>query len=82
MIVQYQVVNPGPFFFHCHIHTHMASEMAFDLLDGIDAWPQVPEDEDQNTNFLFFAKYSPFAAIQLSWELGPNDPGPLDRSIT
>ncbi|CAI7652147.1 unnamed protein product [Penicillium glandicola] len=48
MIVRYHVVNPGPFLFHCHIHTHMANGMAVALLDGIDAWPQVPEGEDQS----------------------------------
>jgi hypothetical protein len=35
MIVRYQVVNPGPFLFHCHIHTDMVNGMAVALLDGI-----------------------------------------------
>lgn len=48
MIVRYQVVNPGPFLFHCHIETHMANGMAVALLDGIDQWPQVPAGEDQS----------------------------------
>ncbi|KAJ5795216.1 Multicopper oxidase type 2 [Penicillium paradoxum] len=48
MIVRYQVVNPGPFILHCHIETHMANGMAIALLDGIDAWPQVPAGEDQS----------------------------------
>jgi len=48
MIVRYQVVNPGPFLFHCHIETHMSNGMAVALLDGVDAWPQVPAGEDQS----------------------------------
>lgn len=48
MIVRYQVVNPGPFLFHCHIETHLSNGMAVALLDGIDTWPQVPPGEDQS----------------------------------
>ncbi|KAJ5831983.1 Multicopper oxidase type 2 [Penicillium riverlandense] len=42
MMLRYQVVNPGPFLFHCHIETHMANGMAVAILDGIDEWPQAP----------------------------------------
>jgi FtsP/CotA-like multicopper oxidase with cupredoxin domain len=48
MIVRYQVVNPGPFLFHCHIETHMSNGMAIAILDGVDVWPQVPAGEDQS----------------------------------
>lgn len=48
MVIRYQVVNPGPFLFHCHIETHMSNGMAVALLDGVDAWPQVPAGEDQS----------------------------------
>lgn len=48
MIVRYQVVNPGPFLFHCHIETHLSNGMAVALLDGVDAWPQIPAGEDQS----------------------------------
>lgn len=48
MIVRYQVVNPGPFLFHCHIATHLSNGMAVALLDGVDVWPQVPAGEDQS----------------------------------
>ncbi|KAJ5099639.1 Multicopper oxidase type 2 [Penicillium argentinense] len=48
MIVRYQVVNPGPFLLHCHIETHMSNGMAVALLDGVDAWPQIPPGEDQS----------------------------------
>ncbi|KAJ5461492.1 Multicopper oxidasetype 2 [Penicillium daleae] len=48
MMLRYQVVNPGPFLFHCHIETHLSNGMAVALLDGIDVWPQVPSGEDQS----------------------------------
>ncbi|OQE82294.1 hypothetical protein PENNAL_c0037G08141 [Penicillium nalgiovense] len=48
MIVRYQVVYPGRFLFHCHIHTHMVNGMAVSLLDGIDVRPRVPESEHQS----------------------------------
>lgn len=48
MIVRYQVVNPGPFLLHCHIETHLMNGMAVVLLDGFDAWPQVPPGEDHS----------------------------------
>lgn len=58
MIVRYQVVNPGPFLFHCHIETHMANGMAVALLDGVDAWPQLPPGEDQSPNPISIASQS------------------------
>jgi len=42
MVLRYEVVNPGPFLFHCHVMTHVAGGMAVAFLDGIDDWPQVP----------------------------------------
>lgn len=48
MLIRYQVVNPGPFLFHCHIETHMANGMSVALLDGVDQWPVVPAGEDQS----------------------------------
>ncbi|KAJ5524546.1 Multicopper oxidase type 2 [Penicillium frequentans] len=50
MVIRYQVINPGPFIFHCHLETHMANGMAVAILDGVDAWPQVPAGEDQSPN--------------------------------
>lgn len=44
LALRYQVVNPGAFLFHCHIQTHMSGGMAVVLLDGVDAWPAIPED--------------------------------------
>ncbi|KAJ6034387.1 hypothetical protein N7499_001593 [Penicillium canescens] len=41
MIVRYQVVNPGPFLFHCHIETQMSNGMTVALLNVVDVWPQL-----------------------------------------
>jgi FtsP/CotA-like multicopper oxidase with cupredoxin domain len=44
MAIRYQVVNPGAFLLHCHIQPHLSGGMAMAILDGIDAWPTVPEE--------------------------------------
>ncbi|KAM0543071.1 hypothetical protein ACHAPJ_012520 [Fusarium lateritium] len=44
IVLRYQVTNPGPWLFHCHIETHLAGGMAVAILDGIDAWPQIPPE--------------------------------------
>ncbi|KXH68537.1 hypothetical protein CSAL01_02194 [Colletotrichum salicis] len=44
LVLRYQVTNPGPWLFHCHIETHLAGGMAVAILDGIDAWPQIPPE--------------------------------------
>lgn len=38
------VVNPGAFFLHCHINPHLESGMGIALLDGVDAWPTIPDE--------------------------------------
>ena len=43
IVIRYQVINPGAFFIHCHIDTHLVSGMAIALLDGVDKWPQLDE---------------------------------------
>lgn len=43
LAIRYQVVNPGPFLLHCHLQVHLSGGMAMALLDGVDAWPKVPE---------------------------------------
>lgn len=42
MAVRYEVVNPGAFIMHCHIQTHLSGGMAMVMLDGVDAFPTVP----------------------------------------
>ncbi|CAG1965547.1 unnamed protein product [Fusarium graminearum] len=44
IVLRYQVTNPGPWLFHCHIETHLAGGMAIAILDGIDVWPQIPAE--------------------------------------
>lgn len=40
---RYQVVNPGAFYLHCHIQTHLTGGMAMTIMDGVDVWPTIPE---------------------------------------
>ncbi|KAJ5788527.1 Multicopper oxidase type 2 [Penicillium paradoxum] len=42
MAVRYHVQNPGAFFLHCHIDPHLTGGMALAILDGVDAWPEIP----------------------------------------
>ncbi|KAF9887075.1 hypothetical protein FE257_010569 [Aspergillus nanangensis] len=44
LAIRYQVVNPGPYLLHCHFQMHLSGGMALAFLDGVDAWPQVPEE--------------------------------------
>ncbi|KKK24927.1 hypothetical protein AOCH_006475 [Aspergillus ochraceoroseus] len=44
LALRYQVVNPGAFLLHCHIQVHLSGGMAMALLDGIDAWPEIPPE--------------------------------------
>ncbi|CAJ2509011.1 Uu.00g140370.m01.CDS01 [Anthostomella pinea] len=44
LVLRYQVTNPGPWLFHCHIETHLAGGMAVAILDGIDVWPEIPPE--------------------------------------
>ncbi|KAJ5088632.1 Laccase abr2 [Penicillium angulare] len=43
MALRYQVVNPGAFLLHCHIQIHQDGGMALAILDGVDAWPRIPD---------------------------------------
>ncbi|PYH68666.1 L-ascorbate oxidase [Aspergillus vadensis CBS 113365] len=43
LAIRYHVVNPGPFFMHCHLSMHESGGLAVALLDGVDAWPTVPD---------------------------------------
>ncbi|KAJ5367664.1 Multicopper oxidase type 2 [Penicillium brevicompactum] len=42
MAIRYHVVNPGAFMLHCHIDPHLTGGMMLAILDGIDAWPEIP----------------------------------------
>lgn len=43
MAVRYHVDNPGAWFLHCHIQSHMLGGMGVAIQDGIDQWPTVPD---------------------------------------
>lgn len=42
--VRYHVTDPGAWFLHCHIQTHMLGGMNVAIQDGVDAWPTVPDE--------------------------------------
>lgn len=42
--IRYHAADPGPWFLHCHIESHLATGMAMAIMDGVDAWPQVPPE--------------------------------------
>lgn len=44
MALRYEVNNPGAWFLHCHIQTHLSGGMAVALLDGFDQLPKIPSD--------------------------------------
>lgn len=44
VVFRYQVVNPGAFYVHCHISTHLTGGMAMTIMDGVDAWPEIPTE--------------------------------------
>jgi FtsP/CotA-like multicopper oxidase with cupredoxin domain len=44
LAVRYQVTNPGAWMVHCHIQNHLRGGMAAIILDGVDAWPVVPDE--------------------------------------
>ena len=44
MAVRYHVTNPGAWFMHCHIQSHMLGGMSMVIQDGVDKWPKVPEE--------------------------------------
>jgi FtsP/CotA-like multicopper oxidase with cupredoxin domain len=41
--MRYHVQNPGAFILHCHMMTHLQGGMAVVLMDGVDAWPTIPQ---------------------------------------
>jgi FtsP/CotA-like multicopper oxidase with cupredoxin domain len=44
LAVRYHVVNPGTWLLHCHIQSHLNGGMAMVILDGVDVWPDVPDE--------------------------------------
>lgn len=44
LAVRYKVENPGAWMLHCHIQSHLNGGMAVIILDGVDEWPDVPDE--------------------------------------
>ncbi|KAI9373097.1 multicopper oxidase-domain-containing protein [Aspergillus egyptiacus] len=44
LAIRYHVANPGAFLLHCHIQVHMSGGMSMAILDGLDEWPEIPEE--------------------------------------
>ncbi|KAH7204506.1 multicopper oxidase-domain-containing protein [Fusarium oxysporum] len=44
VVVRYHAADPGPWLLHCHINNHMVGGMMMVIQDGVDAWPEVPEE--------------------------------------
>ena len=43
-VLRYHVTSPGAWLLHCHTVSHLLGGMSIVLQDGIDHWPEVPED--------------------------------------
>nr|QDK64758.1 AshL [Aschersonia paraphysata] len=43
-VFRYHATNPGPWLFHCHFEVHAMGGMSIAILDGVDAWPDVPQE--------------------------------------
>lgn len=44
IVLRYHSNNPGPWLMHCHFEIHLGGGMAVAILDGVDAWPEVPPE--------------------------------------
>ena len=44
LALRYKVDIAGAWLFHCHIQTHLAGGMGIVILDGVDQFPNVPEE--------------------------------------
>ncbi|RGP70386.1 hypothetical protein FLONG3_7457 [Fusarium longipes] len=44
VVVRYHAADAGPWLLHCHINNHMVGGMMMVIQDGVDAWPEVPEE--------------------------------------
>ncbi|KAJ5581528.1 Multicopper oxidase type 2 [Penicillium sp. DV-2018c] len=51
LALRYHVVNPGAWLMHCHIQVHQSGGMALAILDGVDAWPTIPQTYLRDSGF-------------------------------
>ncbi|RGP64827.1 hypothetical protein FSPOR_7763 [Fusarium sporotrichioides] len=50
VVVRYHAADAGPWLLHCHINNHMVGGMMMVIQDGVDAWPEVPEEYAESGN--------------------------------
>ncbi|UNI24279.1 hypothetical protein JDV02_010038 [Purpureocillium takamizusanense] len=46
--IRYHSINPGCWLLHCHLETHLAGGMGVVIMDGVDAWPEIPPEYQLN----------------------------------
>ena len=51
---RYHVTNPGAWYLHCHIQTHLTGGMAVVMMDGVDAWPTIPDEYLNGNGTLWY----------------------------
>ena len=44
MALRYHSRNPGAWLLHCHVLQHLVGGMQLVILDGVDVWPEMPEE--------------------------------------
>lgn len=50
-VIRYEADAPGAWLFHCHVQTHLSGGMGMVILDGVDAWPDVPLEHREWNGF-------------------------------
>jgi hypothetical protein len=73
--IRYHSSNPGAFIMHCHIQIHFAGGMGMVILDGVDAWPEVPPEYGVGGNGLPIEKpeedgHGGYAEHEKPWKKG------------
>ncbi|KAJ5343154.1 uncharacterized protein N7506_002978 [Penicillium brevicompactum] len=82
LVLRYHSINPGPWLFHCHIETHLAGGMAVALLDGVDAWPEVPPEYAPQQKGLIPGQPAPRPGIYLPLpQENLDDPGSIEEAM-
>lgn len=51
-VIRYKVEVPGAWLVHCHVQTHLAGGMGIVIMDGVDAFPEVPIEYREWNGFL------------------------------
>lgn len=51
LVLRYKADSAGAWLFHCHIQTHLTGGMGVVVLDGVDRYPEIPEDYKEWNGF-------------------------------